>query len=323
MVFEIIRALIERFRAMLGPVEYPAAPTPYYPPTVPTAFPLSVTITPATASIQVNETTSFSSRVSGGTPPFVYEWYLNDVLKASNTDAYAFTASAVGSNRVFLNVTDETGVTKSNTAVVSVVSAPAPPEVPPPPGVLTLEQKAETERLLALVAEMRSVASRKGCSMPTFVEESLAMQYLVTEKIEALGKAQIAVQRATLYVSSIRQEPGARALSLNIAEAERLIIGIIGVGRAIDTRGRAEGIGGMEDNFRVHLDTASYNLSGAENVSKGYPERLMLARQAVNLADAYAAELAVPVSNWARRYPGIPSLPRKQALIDETRTICP
>ena len=84
--------------------------------------PLSVQIWPNTVTLDVGQSKLFNSTVYGGSPSFVYQWYLNGAAIAGGT-SWTFTPSLTGSYTVYLNVTDKAGITaKSNTATVKVNS---------------------------------------------------------------------------------------------------------------------------------------------------------------------------------------------------------
>jgi hypothetical protein len=97
-------------------VLYQAAPSP-----------LSVSITPPSATIDLSQSVSFSSTVSGGTPPYTYQWYVNNVAyPGANSPTWLYTPTATGYYLVHLNVTDNTGTkAKSNISPVTVNSAPS------------------------------------------------------------------------------------------------------------------------------------------------------------------------------------------------------
>jgi len=86
---------------------------------------LSVTISPTSATLDVGQSKTFTSSVSGGTSPFSYQWYLNGAPVSGATSAsWTFTPSSSGSYTIYLNVTDNVGLrAKSNTATATVNSA--------------------------------------------------------------------------------------------------------------------------------------------------------------------------------------------------------
>jgi hypothetical protein len=87
---------------------------------------LLVSINPMSASVNKGQSVSFNSSVSGGTPPYSYQWYLdsNPVSGATST-GWTTTFTAVGVHYVYLMVTDSKGKTaQSDVARISVVSVP-------------------------------------------------------------------------------------------------------------------------------------------------------------------------------------------------------
>ncbi|MGQ9460466.1 MAG: PKD domain-containing protein, partial [Candidatus Bathyarchaeaceae archaeon] len=83
---------------------------------------LSVSISPTSATIDLGQSKPFTSTVSGGTPPYSYQWYLNDTaVSGANASSWTFAPTSAGFYTVYLNVTDGTGATaKSNIAIVTV-----------------------------------------------------------------------------------------------------------------------------------------------------------------------------------------------------------
>ncbi|MGB9778502.1 MAG: InlB B-repeat-containing protein, partial [Candidatus Bathyarchaeales archaeon] len=84
--------------------------------------PLSVSITPTSAIIDLGQYVTFNSMVSGGTLPYSYQWYLNgSAVNGANQSSWIFTPSTTGYYLVHLNVTDNVGTqAKSNVAEVTV-----------------------------------------------------------------------------------------------------------------------------------------------------------------------------------------------------------
>jgi hypothetical protein len=73
----------------------------------------------------VGETQTFNSSVSGGTSPFVYQWYLNNtaVLGAHNT-TWAFMPISAGNYRVYLNVTSVLNLKAQSNTVTEITVYP-------------------------------------------------------------------------------------------------------------------------------------------------------------------------------------------------------
>jgi plastocyanin len=83
---------------------------------------LSVIIVPTSVTLDVGQSKVFTSSVSGGTPPYSYQWYLNGTaVSGANASTWNFTPRFVGFYNVYVNVTDSASATaKSNTASVTV-----------------------------------------------------------------------------------------------------------------------------------------------------------------------------------------------------------
>jgi hypothetical protein len=90
---------------------------------------LSVSISPTSVTMNVGASQTFTSTVTGGTPPYSYQWYLNDTaVSGATSNSWAFTPTSAGVYPVYLNITDSVGAwKKSNVAHVTV-------NPPPPPG---------------------------------------------------------------------------------------------------------------------------------------------------------------------------------------------
>ena len=88
--------------------------------------PLTVSISPMSASILLGQQVTFTSTVSGGTPPYTYQWYLNNQpVSGANTTTWTFKPTATGIYFVILKVTDAAGNTaQSDPAKVTVSSVP-------------------------------------------------------------------------------------------------------------------------------------------------------------------------------------------------------
>jgi len=88
--------------------------------------PLSASINPLSASILAGESVTFTSTVSGGYPPYSYQWYLNgNPVSGATSNTWTFTPTTSGIYYVYLKITDDTGnTTQSETARVTVASVP-------------------------------------------------------------------------------------------------------------------------------------------------------------------------------------------------------
>ena len=75
---------------------------------------------------------TFISNVSGGAPPFTYRWFLNGTAISGETNAnYVFTPTVAGTFNIYLNVTDNVGVTVNSNNSTSRVEAPTNVAVTP------------------------------------------------------------------------------------------------------------------------------------------------------------------------------------------------
>jgi hypothetical protein len=90
------------------------------------APPLTVSISPTSASIVVGQSVAFTSTVSGGYAPYSYQWYLNDApVSGATSSSWAFAPTTGGIYYVYLKVTDaNNNVVQSETARISVAAVP-------------------------------------------------------------------------------------------------------------------------------------------------------------------------------------------------------
>jgi parallel beta-helix repeat protein len=88
--------------------------------------PLSVSISPLSASILVGQSVTFTSTVSGGYTPYSYQWHLNGApVSGATSNTWAFTPSTSGIYFVYLKVTDAKGNTvQSDAARITVATVP-------------------------------------------------------------------------------------------------------------------------------------------------------------------------------------------------------
>jgi hypothetical protein len=85
-------------------------------------LPLSVSIAPPSAIIDLGQSVSFTSTVSGGTSPYTYQWYKNGTaVPLATLSSWTFTPTSAGYYNIHLNVTDSTCTkAKSNISPVTV-----------------------------------------------------------------------------------------------------------------------------------------------------------------------------------------------------------
>jgi hypothetical protein len=88
--------------------------------------PLSTSISPPSASILVGQSVTFTSTVSGGYPPYSYQWYLNGApVSGANATSWTFTPTTSGICFIHLKVTDaKANTAQSDTARITVATVP-------------------------------------------------------------------------------------------------------------------------------------------------------------------------------------------------------
>ena len=88
--------------------------------------PLSASISPTSTTIDLGQNATFASSVSGGMPPYSYQWYLNGSIASGATQhAFILKPSQLGTYLVSLAATDSFGfITASNTATTIVNPVP-------------------------------------------------------------------------------------------------------------------------------------------------------------------------------------------------------
>lgn len=90
--------------------------------------PLSASISPMSTSILLGQNVNFTSTVSGGVPPYGYQWYRNGtIVLGASSNSWDFTPAATGSYSIYMNVTDSVGnTTISGNASVTVTQLTSP-----------------------------------------------------------------------------------------------------------------------------------------------------------------------------------------------------
>jgi len=85
-----------------------------------------VTISPMSASIDKGQSVEFNSAVSGGAPPYDYQWYLdNNPVLGGTSDSWIATFAESGIHYVYLRVTDSnSNSAQSSIARINVASPP-------------------------------------------------------------------------------------------------------------------------------------------------------------------------------------------------------
>jgi hypothetical protein len=84
---------------------------------------LSVSISANSTSIRLGQPVLFTSTVSGGSPPYTYQWFLNSAaVLGANTSSWTYTPTTDISCAVYLNVTDS----EATTAQSNIITLMAP-----------------------------------------------------------------------------------------------------------------------------------------------------------------------------------------------------
>lgn len=125
--------------------------------------PPSVLISPMSASILVGQQITFTSTVSGGTPPYTYQWYLNgNPVSGATSSSWTFTPTASGIYYVYLKVTDDIGnATQSETARITVAAVPVGGCSIPTKGYLTTKPLVPYLVLLLILTSSFTMVRRK------------------------------------------------------------------------------------------------------------------------------------------------------------------
>ncbi len=87
--------------------------------------PLSASISPSSGAIDFGQSQVFTSSVAGGTPPYLYQWYMNGTgVTGAVFSSWMFTPSSAGTYIIFLKVTDTLGTTGESSIAMLVVNPP-------------------------------------------------------------------------------------------------------------------------------------------------------------------------------------------------------
>jgi len=103
--------------------------------------PLSVSISPTSVVMDVGQSVTFVSSVSGGTTPHTYQWYLDDAPVSSATaPTWTFFPTSPDTYEVYMNVTDTVGMTAQSNTVSVTVNPPLTVSISPTTIVMNLGQ---------------------------------------------------------------------------------------------------------------------------------------------------------------------------------------
>jgi hypothetical protein len=89
-------------------------------------LPLSATISPLSESINVGNSLTFTALVTGGVPPYGYQWYLNgDPVQDAKSNSWILAPASSGIYYAYFKITDNLGnTTQSETACITVAAVP-------------------------------------------------------------------------------------------------------------------------------------------------------------------------------------------------------
>jgi hypothetical protein len=104
-----------------------------------TGLPLTVSISPMSATTTIGTGVQFTSTASGGTAPYTYQWYLNgNPVSGATSASWTFVPTTAGIYYVYLQVTDAVHSTaQSGTARIEVIP-------PPPVGGFSISMEEPT-----------------------------------------------------------------------------------------------------------------------------------------------------------------------------------
>jgi hypothetical protein len=89
-------------------------------------LPLSASISPFSASIQVGDSLTFTSTIIGGVPPYSYQWYLNGTpVSYAIFSSWTFTPTTKGTYNVYVVVTDNAyNIIQSEPSRITITAKP-------------------------------------------------------------------------------------------------------------------------------------------------------------------------------------------------------
>jgi hypothetical protein len=138
-------------------------------------------------TLEVGQSKTLTASVSGGTPGFSYQWYLNNLaVEGQTSSTYVFTPSAIGSYTVFCNITDSAStpqVASSFKITLTVTAALDSPSVSPSP--VTTPTPTVTAAPASISTSTPSATSTATPSSTTLVSEFPSIIAALTALIAA------------------------------------------------------------------------------------------------------------------------------------------
>jgi hypothetical protein len=100
---------------------------------------LSVSISPSSVIMSLNESQLFTAEVSGGTSPYFFQWYLNDTaIPGANGNTWTFAPGSISNLTVYVRVNDAVSSTAVPVEVGTVIVVPEFPAMLPPIMMLSI-----------------------------------------------------------------------------------------------------------------------------------------------------------------------------------------
>jgi len=160
-------------------------PTPVGPP------PLSASISSNATSIILGQSVLFTSTVSGGSPPYAtYQWYVNSTsFPGATSNSWTYMPNAVGSDTVYLNVTDSKPTTAESNSITVQVSS-----TPPPSGATIYVDPSQIINFsliplstFAINITLASVSNLANCSFNLTYDPQI-LNWITTQILEVQGQ---------------------------------------------------------------------------------------------------------------------------------------
>jgi hypothetical protein len=168
----------------------------------PTPTALSVSITPASSTIFEGGSVTFGSSVTGGAPPYTYQWYQNGTsVPSATSNTWIFTPPTSGFYTVYLNVTDNAAApATSNTANVTAVP------------------KGELAHDVAVVGVIHSIL---GNTSRSWVYQGISVKINVT--VENNGGYDESVNVTLYYNITANQKVDTQTISLDVGKNTTIV----------------------------------------------------------------------------------------------------
>jgi hypothetical protein len=95
--------------------------------------PLTASISTSASSLNVGQLATLSTAASGGTPPYSYQWYLNDKpISGATTTTYVFNPSSAETYNIYVAIRDSANTTVNSNTITETVGGSSSPSSPFP-----------------------------------------------------------------------------------------------------------------------------------------------------------------------------------------------